>query len=153
MNLHIDLIRGENSHHSSEAIFKAFARALDRGLVNKPKSSGRPVYQGDSAVSTEVKYDCRYFKGDVPCKFNKLDGSVCECCEHYDKVEGKILMIKLGRGRRRYKDHPSFEKTQTCLSKIPHNVAHMLSRIRSGHSGLRIYVRFSKHPVSPAGAL
>ena len=30
MNLHIDLIRGENSHHSSEAIFKAFARALDR---------------------------------------------------------------------------------------------------------------------------
>ena len=48
-------------------------------------------------MSTEVKYDCRYFKGDVPCKFNKLDGSVCDCCEHYDKVEGKILIIKLAR--------------------------------------------------------
>jgi len=29
MNLHIDLIRGEDPHHISEAIFKAFARALD----------------------------------------------------------------------------------------------------------------------------
>ena len=29
MNLHIDLIRGENPHHIIEACFKAFARAMD----------------------------------------------------------------------------------------------------------------------------
>ena len=29
MNLHVDLIRGEDPHHISEAIFKAFGRALD----------------------------------------------------------------------------------------------------------------------------
>ncbi|MDD3154729.1 MAG: imidazoleglycerol-phosphate dehydratase HisB [Victivallaceae bacterium] len=29
MNLHIDLIRGEEDHHIFEAVFKAFARALD----------------------------------------------------------------------------------------------------------------------------
>lgn len=28
MNIHIDLLRGRNAHHSLEAIFKAFARAL-----------------------------------------------------------------------------------------------------------------------------
>ena len=29
MNLHIDVIRGENPHHIIEACFKAFARAMD----------------------------------------------------------------------------------------------------------------------------
>ena len=29
MNLHVDLLRGQDPHHISEAIFKAFARALD----------------------------------------------------------------------------------------------------------------------------
>jgi len=30
LNLHIDVIRGENPHHIIEACFKAFARAMDR---------------------------------------------------------------------------------------------------------------------------
>ena len=29
INIHMDLLRGKNAHHSLEAIFKAFARALD----------------------------------------------------------------------------------------------------------------------------
>jgi imidazoleglycerol-phosphate dehydratase len=29
MNLHIDVVRGENPHHIIEACFKAFARAMD----------------------------------------------------------------------------------------------------------------------------
>ncbi len=32
MNIHIDLIRGENTHHSLEAIFKAFARAVSMAI-------------------------------------------------------------------------------------------------------------------------
>ena len=31
MNLHIDVIRGENPHHIIEACFKAFSRAMDMG--------------------------------------------------------------------------------------------------------------------------
>jgi imidazoleglycerol-phosphate dehydratase len=33
ITLHIDLIRGRNSHHSLEAVFKAFARALSQACV------------------------------------------------------------------------------------------------------------------------
>jgi imidazoleglycerol-phosphate dehydratase len=39
MNLHIDVLRGENPHHIIEACFKAFARAMDAatGLDNRIK--------------------------------------------------------------------------------------------------------------------
>lgn len=32
ITLHIDLIRGKNSHHIAEAIFKAFARAIKEAI-------------------------------------------------------------------------------------------------------------------------
>jgi len=34
MNLHIDLLRGDNAHHIIEAIFKAFARALKMAVCH-----------------------------------------------------------------------------------------------------------------------
>lgn len=37
MNLHIKMIHGENSHHMIEAIFKAFARALDEATLTDPR--------------------------------------------------------------------------------------------------------------------
>ncbi len=40
MNIHIDLIRGDNSHHCIEAIFKAFARALKTAVGNEPRMEG-----------------------------------------------------------------------------------------------------------------
>jgi len=40
MNLHIDLIRGENSHHIIEAIFKAFARAFRQAVSLENKIEG-----------------------------------------------------------------------------------------------------------------
>ncbi|NLB88633.1 MAG: imidazoleglycerol-phosphate dehydratase HisB [Syntrophomonadaceae bacterium] len=40
MNLHIDLIRGENSHHIAEAAFKAFARALKMAIQYEPRVAG-----------------------------------------------------------------------------------------------------------------
>jgi len=42
------------------------------------------------------KSDCRYFLGHVPCKPHKLYGVRCENCSYYDKVTGRILIIKLG---------------------------------------------------------
>lgn len=40
MNLHIDLIRGENSHHIAEATFKALARALKTAVSYEARVTG-----------------------------------------------------------------------------------------------------------------
>lgn len=40
MNLHIDLLRGDNGHHIIEAIFKAFARALKKAVAIEPRVEG-----------------------------------------------------------------------------------------------------------------
>ncbi|NLW91924.1 MAG: imidazoleglycerol-phosphate dehydratase HisB [Syntrophomonadaceae bacterium] len=40
MNIHIDLLRGDNSHHCIEGIFKAFARALKIALEYEPRVEG-----------------------------------------------------------------------------------------------------------------
>lgn len=40
MNLHIKMIHGENNHHMIEAMFKAFARALDEATLNDPRING-----------------------------------------------------------------------------------------------------------------
>jgi len=46
MTLHIDLIRGENSHHIIESIFKAFGRALRMGLAHDVRQQGIPSTKG-----------------------------------------------------------------------------------------------------------
>jgi heptosyltransferase-2 len=43
----------------------------------------------------EVKFDCRFFRGEIPCIPNKLRNKVCTCDE-YQRIETKILIIKLG---------------------------------------------------------
>ena len=40
MNIHIDLIRGDNAHHIIESIFKAFARALKMAVAIEPRVEG-----------------------------------------------------------------------------------------------------------------
>jgi imidazoleglycerol-phosphate dehydratase len=40
MNLHIDVVRGENPHHIIEACFKAFARAMDMATQFDPRIEG-----------------------------------------------------------------------------------------------------------------
>lgn len=40
MNLHIDVIRGDNPHHIIEACFKAFARAMDTATSLDPRIEG-----------------------------------------------------------------------------------------------------------------
>jgi heptosyltransferase-2 len=48
-----------------------------------------------------LKVDCRFFRGDVPCKPHKQFGVHCvdeegKSCLHYDHVAADILIIKLG---------------------------------------------------------
>ena len=46
MNLHIDVVRGENPHHIIEACFKAFARAMDLATQVDPRVPGVPSTKG-----------------------------------------------------------------------------------------------------------
>ena len=43
-----------------------------------------------------IKTDCRYYNGHIPCVFHKQKGKICENCEHYSPLKGRILIIKLG---------------------------------------------------------
>jgi len=45
---------------------------------------------------TDIKFDCRHFRGDIPCKPNKQRDKVCSSCDDYDPVTKRILIIKLG---------------------------------------------------------
>lgn len=40
VTLHIDILRGRNSHHQCETVFKAFGRALRMALEADPRSAG-----------------------------------------------------------------------------------------------------------------
>ena len=37
MNLHMKVLSGTNSHHIIEALFKAFAKALDEAVTTDPR--------------------------------------------------------------------------------------------------------------------
>jgi ADP-heptose:LPS heptosyltransferase len=43
-----------------------------------------------------LKTDCRFFRGDVPCKPHKLFGVHCDECTHYVPAPQRVLIIKLG---------------------------------------------------------
>jgi ADP-heptose:LPS heptosyltransferase len=43
-----------------------------------------------------VKFDCKHFKGHIPCVPNKNKDAVCDTCDDYIKISKKILIIKLG---------------------------------------------------------
>jgi heptosyltransferase-2 len=44
----------------------------------------------------KINIDCRFFKGDSPCKFHKEEGVHCDGCPYYQKIVKRILIIKLG---------------------------------------------------------
>ena len=46
LNLHVDVIRGEDVHHVFEGVFKAFARALDCATSLEPREKGVPTTKG-----------------------------------------------------------------------------------------------------------
>jgi imidazoleglycerol-phosphate dehydratase len=46
MNLHIDLLRGRNTHHCLEGVFKAFARAVAMGISPSRRVGGIPSSKG-----------------------------------------------------------------------------------------------------------
>ncbi len=47
LNLHLELLRGRNSHHCIEAAFKAFARALREAVSRDERERGVPSTKGN----------------------------------------------------------------------------------------------------------
>jgi heptosyltransferase-2 len=43
-----------------------------------------------------LKFDCKYFKGHIPCKPNKVGNNECATCNEYLPISKRILIIKLG---------------------------------------------------------
>jgi len=43
-----------------------------------------------------IKFNCLYFRGNIPCVPNKLRDKVCDSCNEYQPVTKRILIIKLG---------------------------------------------------------
>ena len=43
----------------------------------------------------DVKTDCRYYKGYIPCKPHKKEGVHCDNCKYYDPIKQRFLIIKL----------------------------------------------------------
>ncbi|HEX2616859.1 MAG TPA: glycosyltransferase family 9 protein [Flavobacteriales bacterium] len=43
-----------------------------------------------------IHFDCRHFRGHIPCKPNKLRGRECDGCPEYERPAKRILIIKLG---------------------------------------------------------
>jgi len=46
LNLHVDLLAGEEEHHIFEAVFKALGRALDQAVRLDPRCTGVPSTKG-----------------------------------------------------------------------------------------------------------
>ena len=46
VTLHVDNLRGKNSHHQIETVFKAFGRALRMAVEHDPRASGIPSTKG-----------------------------------------------------------------------------------------------------------
>lgn len=59
----------------------------------KPNSEN-PERLQSSAGGREIAFDCKFFLGDRPCVWHKADGVLCTC-DHYQKVEHRLLIIKL----------------------------------------------------------
>ena len=45
---------------------------------------------------SDLKTDCRHFRGDIPCTPHKRHGVHCPECEWYEPTAERILIIKLG---------------------------------------------------------
>ena len=62
--------------------------------MKSKKKTQRPAAGATPAIG--VKYDCRHFRGHVPCVPNKLRGKICGDCDEYEAVTKRILIVKLG---------------------------------------------------------
>ncbi len=68
-------------------------KRITRGDCERYDSKGNERLMNDDIP---VNTDCRYFRGDLPCKEHKQTGVHCNDCQKYSPTKERILIIKLG---------------------------------------------------------
>lgn len=58
-------------------------------------SGEAPFDYAERNRTSQINDACRYFRGSIPCAYNKLDGSECSSCKHVSEYRDRILLIKL----------------------------------------------------------
>lgn len=58
------------------------------------KENSQNAVGAQSLGEREIAFDCKFFLGDRPCVWHKATGVLCTC-DHYQKVEQRLLIIKL----------------------------------------------------------
>jgi ADP-heptose:LPS heptosyltransferase len=61
-----------------------------------------------------IHSDCKFFRGDIPCKPHKESGFHCLDCSAYTKTTHKILIIKLGAVGDIIRTTPLLRKLRKC---------------------------------------
>ncbi len=69
----------------------------------------------------DIKINCRFFRGDIPCQPHKQHGVHCvdvngKSCVHYDETTEKILVIKLGAAGDVIRTTPILQKLKNEFS-------------------------------------
>lgn len=54
----------------------------------------RIYFRSTPNVITNI--NCRYYRGHIPCVHHKESGTHCHSCDHYEALQERILIIKLG---------------------------------------------------------
>lgn len=57
-----------------------------------------------------IKTDCTHFGGYKPCSPHKREGVHCDECSHYEKIDKKILILKLGAAGEILRNTPLLRK-------------------------------------------
>ncbi len=65
-----------------------------------------------------VKFDCKYFRGIIPCKPNKEHNVQCDDCPYYEKWDKHILIIKLGAMGDVIRTTPLVEKYRSLYKNV-----------------------------------
>lgn len=71
-----------------------------------------------------IHTDCRYYRGDIPCKPHKDHGAHCPNCLHYDRVRERLLIIKLGAIGDVIRTTPLLRRLKT---EFPRSLVHWLT--------------------------
>ncbi len=75
-------------------------------------------------MSEKIHINCKYYKGDIPCKFHKEFGVHCTDCQYYEKIDNRILIIKLGAIGDVIRTTPILRKLK---AEYPHSQIHWIS--------------------------
>ena len=66
------------------------------GARSLPIGLGRVAIFAPRMSSPVIHFDCRHFRGHIPCAPNKAHGYECDGCPVYEVPAKRILIIKLG---------------------------------------------------------